>query len=199
MRRKKLESKDMAVFDQIVSEAEVGYLGIMTEDGYPRVVPVNFVSIDRVVYFHGAVEGEKYDLIKQSPKVTFSVDIPLAIIPSYWLSDENAGGATHLFKSILIKGRAGVVNDNNARCFALQKLMEKYQPEGQFLPIAPDEKEYDKILSITAVFRIDAENVTIKVKLPTDKPENYKLSLIDNLRKRGTAVDLKTADEIEQT
>ncbi len=187
----------MAVFDQIVSEAEVGYLGIMTEDGYPRVVPVNFVSIDRVIYFHGAVEGEKYDLLKQSPKVTFSVDIPLSIIPSYWLSDKNAGGATHLFKSILIKGRGRIVNDDNARCFALQKLMEKYQPEGKFLPITSDEKEYDKVLSITAVFRIDADEVTIKVKLPIDKPEKFKHALIENLRQRGTVIDLKTADDIE--
>ncbi|MFH1699642.1 MAG: pyridoxamine 5'-phosphate oxidase family protein [Candidatus Zixiibacteriota bacterium] len=197
MRRKKLESKDMAVFDQIASEADVGYLGIMTKDGYPRVIPVNFISIDRVIYFHGAVEGEKYDLLVLTPRVTFSVDIPLSIIPSYWLSDNNAGGATHLFKSVLIKGRAGIVNDKNARCFALQKLMEKYQPEGNFLPITSGEKEYDKILLITAVFRIDADDVTIKVKLPTDKPEGYKLSLIENLRKRGTPIDLKTADEIE--
>lgn len=192
MRRKKLESKDMAVFDQIVSEAEVGYLGIITKDGYPRVVPVNFVSIERVIYFHGAVEGEKFDILKGSPKITFSVDIPLSIIPSYWLSDKNAGGATHLFKSILVKGRCGIVNDQNARCIALQKLMEKYQPEGNFLPITPGEKEYEKILAITGVFRIDAEDVTIKVKIPTDKP-----SLVEHLRKRGTPIDLKTADEIE--
>jgi hypothetical protein len=43
MRRSELESKDPADFAALMSTS-VGHLGIITPDGYPRVVPVNFAA-----------------------------------------------------------------------------------------------------------------------------------------------------------
>ena len=77
----------------------------MTPDGYPRVVPINFATIGDRVYFHGACIGEKYDSFDANQKVTFSVDLPYAMIPSYWQDAEQACRANQFFKSALIRGR----------------------------------------------------------------------------------------------
>jgi nitroimidazol reductase NimA-like FMN-containing flavoprotein (pyridoxamine 5'-phosphate oxidase superfamily) len=196
MRRRKFGPDDVSVYNQIVTEAEVGYLGILTNDGYPRVIPLDFVAIVAKIYFHGAVKGEKYSLLSKKPKVTFSVNLPLSVIPSNWI---DAKGASHLFKSVLIKGKGSVVEDSNEKCLALQKLMEKYQPEGGYPEVKPKEKFYQKILPVTAVFRIDADSIDTYVKLPTDKPEELQRELIKKLRSRGTDIDFITANEIEHS
>lgn len=198
MRRSEYSSDDPAEFDFIAGQAMVGYLGILTSDGYPRVVPVNFVAKGQIIYIHGAVAGEKYEAIKANPRVTFSVDIPYSVIPSYWISGENARGATMLYKSILIKGKAQSVENNQEKCAALQSLMEKYQPEGRFLPIDPDQPEYENMLKITAVYRINPEKITVKNNFPSQKTRDFKANLIKNLRERGEKIDLKTAKELEK-
>lgn len=196
MRRKEMNSEDMAIFDHLAAGQEVGYLGLAVADGFPRVIPVNFVAIDRRIYFHGAGDGEKYKAIKQSPPVTFSIDRPLAVIPSYWLSGKNLGGATQLYQSVLIRGFAEIIEEIGEKCAALQKLMEKYQPEGNFLAVTPEETRNEKLIARTAVFKIKTHSITIKTKLPTGKPDEYKQKLIENLRSRGSVRDMETADEI---
>jgi nitroimidazol reductase NimA-like FMN-containing flavoprotein (pyridoxamine 5'-phosphate oxidase superfamily) len=71
-------------------------------------------------------------------------------------SDINPCSARFLYQSVMIKGKAVIVNGDGERLLALRSLMEKYQPErgyGEFLP----EK-----LAVTAVVRIDIEEITGK-------------------------------------
>ncbi|MBU0982801.1 MAG: pyridoxamine 5'-phosphate oxidase family protein, partial [candidate division Zixibacteria bacterium] len=53
MRRHEYTCDDPDAFAAIVNETSIGNLGIVTPDGYPRVVPVNFAVIGETVYFHG--------------------------------------------------------------------------------------------------------------------------------------------------
>ncbi len=198
MRRKEMESRDIAVFEELSTKMEVGYLGINVADGFPRVIPVNFIAIDRDIYFHGAGEGEKFDAIKSSPPVTFSIDKALSVIPSYWLSKKNAGGATQFYKSVLIKGHARIVEDYPQKCHILQLLMEKYQPEGNYLKVTPKETLYNKIVERTVIIKVESETIDIKVKLPSGKPDEYKQKLVRHLRERGAPRDLETASAIEK-
>ena len=100
------DADDKQTIQEILDAAEVGYLGVLTPDGFPRVVPFNFVRVGEILYVHGANEGEKYESLKVSDKVTFHANIPLSVIPSYWISVKSAGGATQFFKSVQINGRA---------------------------------------------------------------------------------------------
>jgi len=198
MRKHKLQSHDMAVYDEVMAAAEVGYLGITTPEGYPRVVPLNFTAVNRIIYFHGAVEGEKYGVLKTNPRVTFAVDVPYSVIPSYWLSSIGSTGATHYFKSVLIKGTGRIVHNDFERHGALQKLMEKYQPEGNFPEVTTQEEVYKSVMQRTAIFRVDPDHIDIKIKFCQNKPEPFQRALITKLEERGTPRDLRTAAEIRK-
>jgi len=199
MRRDEYCVDDPKTIDGILAKPAIGYLGIVTPDGYPRVVPLNFVTEDRTVFFHGAVEGEKFTVLYSRPKVTFNVNMPYSFIPSHWLTNDHAGGATMLYQSVQINGRASVINDADESARVLQLLMEKYQPEGNFRPITATEPIYQRLLKETAVFRIDPDRVECRVKLAQDKPEATRRKLITLLEERAEGMDLQTAAEIKKT
>ncbi|MCP4568146.1 MAG: pyridoxamine 5'-phosphate oxidase family protein [FCB group bacterium] len=198
MRRTEHKCGDITEFETISSSADVGYLGLLTTDGYPRVIPVNFATEGETVYFHGAIEGEKYDLLKESPKVTFSMNLVYSYIPSYWTSKKSAGTATMFYKSALIKGRGSIVTDEQEKAFALNLLMKKHQPEGGYQPITADDPLYEHIFKATAIFRIDADQIDIKINFRKKKSREYNLGLIKNLENRGMGRDLATAAEIRK-
>jgi nitroimidazol reductase NimA-like FMN-containing flavoprotein (pyridoxamine 5'-phosphate oxidase superfamily) len=185
-------------FDDIAGRATVGHLGILTPDGYPRVIAVNFVHIGERIYLHGADTGEKFDVFKGGCKVTFEIDLPYALIPSYWRSETYACPASQYYKSMLIKGRGAVVSDPMEKAEALQALMEKHQPEGRFTPITPDDSLYRKALDEVAILRIDPEQIDIKEKFGEHLPRATRSLIVENLRRRGGDIDLATADEIER-
>jgi nitroimidazol reductase NimA-like FMN-containing flavoprotein (pyridoxamine 5'-phosphate oxidase superfamily) len=199
MRRDEFKSDDRQEFEYITRMAEVGHLGVVVADGYPRVVPVNFAVDGTTVYFHGATEGEKFLALESSPKVTFSIELPLSIIPSYWIGRENAGGATHYYKSILMRGTGQVVTDVTDKAHGLQLLMEKYQPEGGYRRVTAADPFYLDIVRNTAVFRVDPVQIDIKIKLPFNKPEEFRRSLIERLTARAQGPDLATAAALRKS
>ena len=77
--------------------------------------------------------------------------------------------------------------------------MEKYQPEGGFKKITPDDKMYTNLLSRTAVTGIKPENVTAKIKVGQNYPEERRRALIEKLEERGHEIDLATAETIRET
>ncbi len=199
MRKPESQCTDIAEIEEILKGAEVGSIGLLTPDGFPRVIPVNYATRGTTVYFHGAMRGEKYDLLIKSPKVTFSVWEHYSVLPSYWLAEENALGATQFFKSVQINGRAVVVEDREEKASALQWLMEKYQPEGNFKPVTTSEKLYEVVISKTLLVRIDPEQVTARVKFGQGYTRATRRDLIAYLEERGTELDMATAKEIRRT
>ena len=119
------------------------------------IKPLNFAYRDGKVYFHTAREGEKIDDIKRDNRVCFEVDLPIAYVEG----DENPCKASYLYRSVIIKGRAVIVEDKAEKIQALGYLMEKYQPEGGYDSF-PEEK-----LKITGIVRIDIEEMTGKEDL----------------------------------
>ncbi len=198
MRKSKKQSTDKERILEIFAMAEVGYLGIIIPDGYPRVVPVNFWNEDETIYFHGALTGEKYIAIKESPKVTFNVNIAHSVIPSYWISDDPSHGATEYYESIQINGICSIENDINIRALVLQGLMEKYQPEGKFLRVTPDEKAYEKAFKMTGIFKVVPDKVDFKVSLGQTNSNEVQKKVVDHLRERNTKRDQATLDAIRR-
>ena len=199
VRRPETVTTEQAEIEGILMNAEVGSLGIVTEEGSPRVVPVNYVSEGSTVYFHGAMKGEKYEALRREPRVTFSVYIPLSVIPSYWLAEENALGATHFFKSVQIDGRAQLVEDAGEKARALQSLMEKYQPEGKFKQVTVDEPLYQAVLGKTLIVMIEPDRVSARLKLGQNYTETTRRRLIKLLDERAEGPDIETAAEMRRT
>ena len=198
MRRNELESSDPAVFAEVAAAAEVGELGILTADGSPRVVPLNFAAVDGIVYFHGSLSGEKWERVQADPRCSFSMVKAYSVIPSYWTAPRYACPATHFFKSVEIRGRCELVEDLDEKARALQSLMEKYQPEGNFDPIVADDPIYGKALRGVGVFRVSGA-WTAKVKFGQNEGAKHRRGWVEKLRERGEPRDLETAAEIEKT
>jgi len=198
MRRSELESQDPAVFAEVAADAEIGELGILTADGWPRVVPLNFAAVGQTVYFHGSQAGEKYDSVQADPRCSFSMVKAYSLIPSQWVAPRHACSATHFFKSVEVRGRCELVDDPDEKASALQALMEKYQPEGGYDPIRADDPIYAKALEVVGVFRVSG-SWTAKMKFGSNEPADHRRRWVDKLRDRGEPRDLATADMIAAT
>ncbi len=158
MRRAKKEIQDRTILIGLLETCHVGRLGTVGKDGYPLVKPLNFSYDDGKIYFHSAREGEKIDDIKRDNRTCFEVDLPIALVKSKGVPCK----AEYLYRSVIAKGRAHIVDDPAERLAALRGLMEKYQPEGGYGEF-PEEKT-----AITGIVRIDIEEMTGKEDLGSE-------------------------------
>jgi len=198
VRRSELESEDRALFAELADTCEVGFLSLVTAAGYPRAIALNFAAISETIYFHGALEGEKFELILANPRVGFTIVKAYGYIPSTWSAPRYACPATQFFKSIEIKGTCSVVDDPAEKARGLGALMAKHQPEGGFDPIDPGVPVYAKALEGVGVFRVVPDSWTGKVKFGQNEPEKLRRIFVEKLRERGGIMDEETAREIEQ-
>jgi len=155
MRQAKKEILDRNLIVDLLNTCHVGRLGTIGPDGYPMVKPVNFAYKEGRVYFHSARSGEKIDHISRDSRVCFEVDLPIALVKTR----STPCRAEYLYRSVVIKGRATVVEDAAERQHGLSLLMKKYQPEGGYSDF-PEEK-----MKITAIVRIDIEEMVGKQDL----------------------------------
>jgi hypothetical protein len=155
MRQAKREIRDGEAVEGILRECPVGRLATVGRDGYPVVKPLNFVYLDGRIYFHSAREGEKIEDMARDERVCFEVDSLIELQKT--AGDPCAAGC--FYRSVIVKGKAQIVEGRDERLKALKGLMEKYQPEGGYGDF-PEEK-----LAITAVVRIDIVEMTGKERL----------------------------------
>ena len=155
MRKSNKEVVDTAVIVELLNVCHVGRLGTVGRDGYPMVKPLNFAHCGRKIYFHTAKEGEKIEDIKRDNRVCFEIDLPIA----YVKGTASPCTAEYLYRSVIIRGRASLIEDTEEKIFALKCLMEKYQPEGGYGDF-PEEKR-----GITGIVRIDIEEMVGKEDL----------------------------------
>jgi nitroimidazol reductase NimA-like FMN-containing flavoprotein (pyridoxamine 5'-phosphate oxidase superfamily) len=158
MRRAKKEIHDRTVVVGLLETCHVGRLGTVGQDGYPLVKPLNFFYINNKIYFHSAAEGEKIDDIKRDNRICFEVDLPIALVKSKGIPCK----AEYLYRSVIARGRAHIVDDEAERLAALRGLMKKYQPEGGYGEFPEENK------AITAIVRIDIEEMTGKEDLGSE-------------------------------
>ncbi len=189
------EIKDKEIIQAVFDRAEYGTLAL-SEDGKPYSVPVNFVAVEDVIYFHGAQKGRKMSMISNNASVSFSVVENYALIPSYFSSHEGlACPATQFFKSIIIDGDAVVIESRNKKAKMFDALMRKLQPEGQYRSF--DEEVYDTVLSATAVIKIVPKEICAKFKFGQHLNEERFMMIIEKLRERGDTLDMETLHLME--
>jgi nitroimidazol reductase NimA-like FMN-containing flavoprotein (pyridoxamine 5'-phosphate oxidase superfamily) len=156
MRQRKKEIKDANVIRDLLARAAVGRLGTNGSDGYPRLKPLNFVYAGAAIYFHSSKEGEKIEDIRRDNRVCFEVDLPIGFVKG---QPENPCKAEYLYRSVIVYGRAAIVEGEDERRRALSELMQKYQADGGYGEFL------EAKLAITAVVRIDIETMTGKEDL----------------------------------
>ena len=155
MRRSEREIKNQGTITALLDRSQVGRMATINRKGYPVIKPVNYVYWDGKIYLHSSVKGEKMSDIRRGSPVCFEVDQPISYIPA----KGPACKASFYYRSILIKGEAALVNPRKKKTEIIEKLMEKYQPEGGYEQIA------EEILQRTAVIEISIKEITGKENL----------------------------------
>jgi len=172
MRRSEKEIKDKTVIIDVLNRCHIGRLGTIGKGGYPMVKPLNFTYNEGKIYFHTATEGEKIDDIKRESRVCFEVDLPIA----YVKAKNNPCEADYLYRSVIIKGRARIIEGMEEKLFALKCLMEKHQPSK-----AGGYGEYteDKLRKV-GIVRIDIEEMRGKEDLGDERMKGIVLRTLED-------------------
>jgi len=191
MRRKDFDYKNINETNIFLDAMNDGVLATVTTSGLPSVRPMNFVKVDNIIYFHGARSGEKIEGL--SNQASFNVYKPLSLIPSYWSEEKNACPATALFQSVVIKGVLQLVENLEQKAIALQKLMEKLQPEKKYLPLDSNLSFYEKSIERVCVFELPMEEISYKLKLGQNWDLDKRNKIHKLLIERGNSIDLETA------
>jgi len=155
MRHPERELKNRETVAALLEKASVGRIATINQKGVPVIKPVNFLYWSGKVYIHSSTKGEKIQDIRRGSPVCFEVDEPIAFVTARG----NACSGNYYFRSILIKGRALLVRRESRKLEILERLMEKYQPEGDYGKL-PEE-----ILKKTAIIEITVEEMTAKERL----------------------------------
>lgn len=143
---KKLEMTSRDKIIEFLNSEPVGRIGSIDSNGYPQVIPMNFVYVvaadtnskrrtdimSDAVYMHSYHIGEKLENIKANSKVGFEVDRHVCFLPSYYFHPTDASQADTLYISVVIKGIASIVENSVEKAEALNSLMNKYQIEGKY-------------------------------------------------------------------
>lgn len=159
MRKLHKRITDLAVIFNLLDTCHVGRLGTISSDGWPTIKPLNFAHLDWRIYFHCALEGEKLDDIRRDNRVCFEVDLPIAYVKG---QPDNPCRAEYLYRSVIIRGRATIVEDRAEKIIALGSLMRKFQPGTAFTDYGDDK------LDRTGIVRIDIDDLSGKEDLGKD-------------------------------
>jgi nitroimidazol reductase NimA-like FMN-containing flavoprotein (pyridoxamine 5'-phosphate oxidase superfamily) len=175
VRRTDREIQDPAMIDSILHQCIIGHLATNGQDGYPRIKPLNYIYFAQKIYIHGAQEGEKIDDIRRDPRVCFEVNLPIAYVKA---SLQNPCGASFLYRSVIIQGRAHLIKDGSEREKAFEQLMKKYQPNENFTNVIPSILQ--KMGELTALICIIPEKVVGKENLGKNPLRKRVLQLLES-------------------
>ena len=173
---------------EFLNEEHVGRVSSIDENGFPQIIPMNFVFLDDAIYMHSHVKGEKLDNISRNNKVGFEADRELEFLPSYFEHPRNASLADTLYISVVIKGMASFVSDREEKTLALNGLMKKYQPEGRYDPMQSDMR----VLDAVSVIKITPHTLHGKYKIGQHMKSESRMSLAQKILKKNSPTSFQT-------
>jgi len=152
MRRKDREITDMDSIIEIIRKCDTCRISLFDEE-YPYIIPMNF-GFDKsgdqlMLYFHGAHEGKKIDLIKKCNRASFEMDCAHKLI-----TGEKACNYTMEYESVCGNGIIEILGPQD-RAAALKHLMKQYSSKENF--------EFDSSeLNAVTVLRLKVNSITGK-------------------------------------
>lgn len=192
---KKLEIQSKKKIIEFLNNQPVGRIASIDINGYPQIIPMNFVYLEEdypnkslthtiirsdAVYMHSYPLGEKLDNVKRNPKVGFEVDQHICFLPSYYFHPTDASQADTLYISVVIKGTAFIVEDNEEKAQALNGLMKKYQKEGKYEILDPFMPSVHEV----AVIKIVPKEMRGKYKIGQHWAPAYRLKMAKHIIER---------------
>lgn len=134
---------------EVLNRGTAGTLAVSGDEGYPYAVPLSYVYQDNKIYFHCAKTGHKIDAIKNNPKVSFCVIDKDQIVSKEY---------TTYFRSVIVFGKARILENEQEKREALEILAVKYSPEeGEGI-----KKEIDNSIKNVGLVEITIDHMTGK-------------------------------------
>lgn len=122
-RQNRLMPEDKAY--QLLQEGEYGIMSMITPEGMPYGIPINYVwDGNDSLYIHCAPEGKKLRCLQSSPQVSFAIVGHTHVI---------SGKFTTNYESIILTCHAQIGLTPEERMEALRLLVRKYAPSFQEL------------------------------------------------------------------
>lgn len=151
---------DKEKIDRFLTEKRVGTLSMCETAGKPYALPVNYVYLKGKIYIHGMGSGKKNIVLAASPSVCFTVFEEFGTV-----ADPIPAKCDTAYLSVVIFGKADLVEDLEEKTAALAQFLEKFMPQYFKTPLSA--QFVDKYRSgfdnkAVAVYAIDPEDLTAK-------------------------------------
>jgi len=153
MRRSDREITNISEIIEIIEKCDVCRLAF-SENDVPYIVPMNYgyeyEHGKLTLYFHGAKEGRKHDIMRKNPVVCFEMDCSHKLIEA-----DEAKNYTMEYESVIGIGNVSMCIEKPEKIHALKQLMKQYAKDREFdFP--------DHVLESVTVFKLDVSEFTGK-------------------------------------
>ena len=118
--RRKRQALSETDCSDILKRGTSGVLALMGDGEYPYAVPMSYVYDGEKLYFHCAKSGHKLDAIAGNPKASFCVVDRDQVVPEEY---------TTYFRSVIVFGTMRIIEEEQEKRTAVEKLALKYAPE----------------------------------------------------------------------
>ena len=170
-RTRVVREPDRAVYDReavyrILDEGFLCHVGFVV-DGQPFVIPTSYGRHDATLYIHGSAASR---MLRQVTKDGVPVCITVTLLDGLVLARSVFNHSMN-YRSVVILGKATLVDDPQEKLAALRTLSEHILPGRWEDARQPNERE----LKATSVLRVPIEEFSAKVRVgpPIDDEEDY--------------------------
>jgi len=184
--------------DRFVATQELGRL-VTASGGLPHIGLYPFVYDGRAIEIHLVRRDEQIADLRALSRCVFEVDEVLAVIPSYWVHAESAAVATAYHRTVIFECAATLSDDPAVLVEQQRRLMGRYQPEGGFRALAPDDPLYRGALAQLTAVHLEVTACRPKFKLGQNRPATSRARIVQELRRRGRRDDDRAADALAWT
>jgi nitroimidazol reductase NimA-like FMN-containing flavoprotein (pyridoxamine 5'-phosphate oxidase superfamily) len=168
-RTRVVREADRAVYDReeanrILDEGFLCHVGFVA-DGHPFVIPTSYGRKDASLYIHGSAASRMLRNLKEGVPVCVTVTLLEGLVLARSLFNHSMN-----YRSVVILGKATLVDDPAEKLEALRTLSEHILPGRWDDSRQPNERE----LKATSVLRVPIEEFSAKVRLgpPIDDAED---------------------------
>ena len=125
--------REIREFDRMLAVADACdccRLGLLDDAG-AYIVPLNFgyeaEGEKLTLYFHGAGQGKKIDLIREQKSASFEMDTRHALVEV-----ETACAYSYRYQSVMGRGRIRLIEEYEEKVHGLQAIMAHYSLDREF-------------------------------------------------------------------
>lgn len=178
----------------LLTRAPVIHIATTGGSDYPIFRSMHGVLLDDFVAFHSSPVGEK--VLALGRRGVLSAEEIIVDIPSYFTDPVNACPATTFYESVQAHGTLEKVDDLDFKGRIMERIMERYQPDGAYLSITENRTYYRKALEGILVFGMTIESLSGKSKCGQNWSEKKLAGVLERLWKRGKRGDATAIQRI---